>query len=89
MTTFHLTVVTPDGCAFDGKTLPSLYNKNSQSTTKILAFRQQIAQTENAESMPENSLFTRMNTNYDRLSVNFARSIAIRKLLYYIFEGKW
>ena len=39
--------------------------------------------------MPENTLFTRMNTNYDRLSVNFARSIAIRKLLYYIFEGKW
>ena len=55
------------------------YGKSSLSCPNI----------ENAESMPENSLFTRMNTNYDRLSVNFARSIAIRKLLYYIFEGKW
>jgi len=39
--------------------------------------------------MPENSLFTRTNTNYDRLSVNFARSIAIHKLLYYIFGDEW
>lgn len=33
--------------------------------------------------MPENSLFTRTNTNYDRLSVNFARSIVIDFYLHY------